>query len=402
MFVGRSLESQKLEKHLQQTQAGRPVNFLLTGERGIGKTSLLSYLKYIAKEGSDPTEQNLSFLVIETDLDEKVDQLGLARKIELGIRHELAQTEKTRQFMVEAWKFLQRVEFSGFSLRPNQQTDENLLIEEFAHSLAATVNRITSPRPDDPFSTPYDGMLLLIDEADNCGDALRLGSFLKLLLERIQRKGCNRLMVGLAGLPRLRQILVDSHPSSLRLFEELPLDRLQDNEVENIIDIYIRIGNRENAKDTVITAPAKRMLVELSEGFPHFIQQFGYSALQADTDGIIDERDVQSGAFGPRGALDVIGDRYYRSDFYNKIQEESYREVLRIMADRQDEWVTKKEIRQQFDGKETTLDNALHALRERHMIISREGHRGIYRLQHRGFAMWIKLQAKTRDVAKHG
>jgi phage terminase Nu1 subunit (DNA packaging protein) len=39
------------------------------------------------------------------------------------------------------------------------------------------------------------------------------------------------------------------------------------------------------------------------------------------------------------------------------------------------------------------LDNALHALRKRHIIVSKEGERGVYRLQNRGFAFWIKLYA---------
>jgi hypothetical protein len=104
--------------------------------------------------------------------------------------------------------------------------------------------------------------------------------------------------------------------------------------------------------------------------------------------------DVLLGAFGSRGALDVIGDRYYRDDFYNRIQKESYRQVLRIMADKLDGWVTKQEIRAKFKGNDSTLDNAIKALRDRHIILSKEGERGIYRLQHKGFALWIKLRAE--------
>jgi hypothetical protein len=236
-------------------------------------------------------------------------------------------------------------------------------------------------------------LLVLIDEADNSDEQLSLGSFLKLLLERLQKNGCNQVMVGLAGLPEVRKVLVSSHPSSLRLFEELTLGRLTDAEVEDVIDLCLDHANKENAEKTSITPSAKRKLVDLSEGFPHFIQQFGYCAFETDSDGVIDDADVTTGAYDPRGGLELIGDRYYRTDFYNKIQKESYRQVLRIMADKQDAWITKAEIKRKFGGKETTLDNAIHALRERHIILSREGHRGVYRLQHRGFAMWIKLHA---------
>ena len=155
-------------------------------------------------------------------------------------------------------------------------------------------------------------------------------------------------------------------------------------------------ANKDNKKKTKINVPAKELLNALSEGYPHFIQQFGYSAFNADDDGEIDVGDVEKGAFGSRGALELIGNRYYRNDFYNRIQKDSYRQVLRIMAEKLDNWVTRKEIKSEFKGTESTLNNAIKALRERHIIISKEGFRGIYRLQHRGFALWIKLWATPR------
>jgi hypothetical protein len=402
MFVGRLNESGKLENHLLQTQAGRPVNFLLTGERGIGKTSLLVYLKYIATGAIAVHGQNLSFLVVETDIDDQVDQLALVKKIELGLRNELGKTEQARQFLADAWKFLQRVEGAGFSLRAEDRNERDLVIEQFAYSLGETVERITSAKSDGTFSKHYDGLLILIDEADNSSPDLRLGSFLKLLLERLQKNGCNHVMVGLAGLPEIRSVLVNSHPSSLRIFEELPLGRLTNAEVEQVIDLCLNCANKENSDKATITSSAKRKLVDLSEGFPHFIQQFGYCSFEADKDGQIDDTDVANGSFGSRGGLELIGDCYYRTDFYNKIQKDSYRQVLRIMADNQDSWISKADIKRKFSGTESTLDNAIHALRNRHIILSREGYRGVYRLQHRGFAMWIKLHATNHEPSLGG
>jgi hypothetical protein len=112
-----------------------------------------------------------------------------------------------------------------------------------------------------------------------------------------------------------------------------------------------------------------------------------------DTDNVIDRSDLEKSAFGPRGALDLIGDRYYRNDFYNKIQQDSYRQVLRIMADDLDGWVTRAKIKSKFKGKDSILNNAIKALRDRHIILSKEGEKGVYRLQHKGFALWIKLYA---------
>src|SRR5258708_18098809 len=48
MFSGRINELLTLEKALLQTKNGNPFHFLIHGERGIGKSSLLSYLQFIA------------------------------------------------------------------------------------------------------------------------------------------------------------------------------------------------------------------------------------------------------------------------------------------------------------------------------------------------------------------
>ncbi|MDQ3750192.1 MAG: hypothetical protein M3367_14450 [Acidobacteriota bacterium] len=161
-------------------------------------------------------------------------------------------------------------------------------------------------------------------------------------------------------------------------------------------------ANRDNKTEYKIENDARALLRHLSEGYPHFIQQyfiqqFGFSAFAQDKDKIIDMDDVDEGAFSTRGALDIIGDRYYRNNFYNKIQQESYRQVLRIMSNNLDGWVSKSNIRRKFKGNTSTLDNAIRALRERHIILSIEGEKGVYRLQHKGFAYRIKLKTSKHE-----
>jgi Cdc6-like AAA superfamily ATPase len=401
MFTGRASEVERLEAHLLQTRAGQASNFMITGERGIGKSSLLNYIKWVAEGHIAVDGLTMNFLVIDTDVDQSTTQLGLIKKIERALRHSLGRSEPARNFLHQAWSFLQRVEAAGTKVNKTEAPDcDEVIFDEFAYSLAEIVQRVTDEsRAPDLFNARYDGVLILIDEADNAGKHLQLGSFLKLLTERVQRRGCDCLMIGLAGLPELRRVLSDSHRSSLRLFEELPLDRLSREEVVQVIDVCVRFANKKSTRVTKVTTDAKDALVALSEGYPHFIQQFGFSAFTADEDGSIDGVDVTNGAFGARGALELIGDRYYRNDFYGKIQRDSYRQVLRIMADRLDSWVTKAEIRDRFKGNESTLDNAIKALRDRHIILSKEGERGIYRLQQKAFAFWIKLCTEEHTEA---
>ena len=396
MFVGRLDEIETLERSLLQTRAESPCHFMITGERGIGKTSLLLYLRYIATGQITLNGEKLNFLVVDLDTDNKTTQRGLVERITLQLDRVLGQSEPARQFLKQAWSFLQRVKVmdSGIDRHARDQQSDEVLLDEFAASLADVGDRVCRGDGEgNLFQARHDGLLILIDEADNSSPELGLGSFLKLLLERLQKRGCNRVLVGLAGLPELRNRLYVSHQSSVRVFQELPLGRLTSGEVAQVIGICLERANTDNVEKTTMAEDAKNSLVALSEGFPHFIQQFGFSAFGKDTDGTISKQDVELSAFGPGGALETIGDRYYRHDFYNKIQQESYRQVLRIMADDLDGWVTRAKIAAKFKGKPGILNNAIKALRDRHIIWSKEGEKGVYRLQHKGFALWIKLYA---------
>jgi hypothetical protein len=401
MFVGRLRELNALEAALLQTRASQPKNFMVTGERGIGKTSLLDYIRYVANGDIKLASGALRFLVIATDVQPSTTQISLIQRIERGFDRALTQTEQARSFLREAWEFIRRLEVGGVKLREDAALEPEVILDDFAYSVAKVTKRLCdSSTAPSLFGTTYDGVLLLIDECDKASKDLDIGAFLKLLLERVQRHDCYRFMVGIAGLDNLRDVLYVSHESSLRLFDELRLDRLSTDEVHAVIDVCLRTANQTNAAKVSIDEEGRTALVELSEGYPHFIQQLGFCAFEQDDDGVITNEDVTRGAVGNRGALDRIGDRYYRDDFYNRIQKDSYRRVLRIMADKLDDWITKQEIRAQFAGKDTTLDNAIHALRSRNIIQSKEGARGVYRLQNKAFALWIKLY--TTDQAELG
>lgn len=316
MFVGRVAELLKLESCLVQTKAANPSNFMITGERGIGKSSILNYIKHVAEGMEGLEETKVSFLVIDTDIDPNTTQLGLVRKIELGLDRALGKTESARTFLTNSWDFLKRVEAAGVKISPaDRSEDEELLLEEFSYSLADVVGRVCSEGDSTVFGARFDGIIMLIDEADKASKNLSLGSFFKLLTERLHRRGCDRVAFGIAGLPELRTVLVESHPSSLRLFEELVLGRLSPDEVTRVIDIGLQRANEKNTDKTAITDEAKDHLAYYSEGYPHFIQQFSYSAFATDTDNVIDVEDVKRGGFGRRGAMELIGDRYYRDSY---------------------------------------------------------------------------------------
>jgi Cdc6-like AAA superfamily ATPase len=403
IFIGRLAEITRIETCLIQTKAGSPTHFMITGERGIGKTSLLNYVKYVAEGSIELNSDRLKYLVLDVDVDRNTTELGLVKKIQMCTEHKLRENEPIKAKLKEIWDFISRIEAAGVKInKAEQRGSEELITEEFSYHLKDLFEKLCVNSLEYPAnSTMYDGILIIIDEADNSSPELNLGSFFKLMTERLCRRGVNKLMFGIAGLPDLKKILCASHPSSLRIFDEIVVDRLSNNEMGQVIDRCMNKANSENSEQTAIALKARGLLVSLSEGYPHFIQQYGYSAFYVDKDNNINEDDVIEGAFGKHGALELIGERYYRDNYYNKIQKDNYRQVLRIMADKMNDWVTKEEIRSKFSGPVKTLDNAIKALRDRGIILPKEGERGVYRLQHKGFAWWIKMNSsKPNEIIK--
>jgi hypothetical protein len=149
-------------------------------------------------------------------------------------------------------------------------------------------------------------------------------------------------------------------------------------------------AEKKNGTKTEIDDRALTEIVCLSEGYPHFIQQFSYSAFDEDSDNEITVEDVQRGAFRENGALDQLGKRYFSELYFEKIASEDYRRVLNSMADHLDAWMTRADIIKTSGVKPTQVTNALKALRERHIILANDKKLGEYRLPTRSFAVWIR------------
>jgi hypothetical protein len=105
---------------------------------------------------------------------------------------------------------------------------------------------------------------------------------------------------------------------------------------------------------------------------------------------------VLEGAFCESGAIDALGTRYYASAFHEQIKSDDYRQVLGIMAENMNSWIKKSDIRSKFSGAEQTLNNALQALTNRKIILKNSSKISEYRLQQKGFALWIKLFGNRR------
>lgn len=388
MFEGRHEETNALDNMLLNTSLGNPQNFLLHGERGIGKSSLLFVEEMIASGKAPlPSGDRFNFLVVSLNLDINDTYDSVIRKLARGLEVTCSRAARGRETLRDAWSVISRVEGAGFKLRDKKEADSQAPLLDLCDGFSKTCEEVRGF---------YDGLLILIDEADKAPVSAALGSTLKTLTERVSRCSNNVLSVGLAGTSVLINSLRDSHESSPRLFVHLELKVLSDSEVLAVINAALNEAS-EKGHPLSMTDTAKQQLVRLSEGYPNFIQEFGFAAIQADTDRNVTLEDVENGAWGEHGAFAQLGEKYFKHLYLGKIASESYRTLLQTMAKHENQWVTKGELRKEAGLSETILTNALQALLSRQIIVSREGRKGFYRLPSKSFAAWLRAYELKSD-----
>lgn len=386
MFIGRLEEIEEIEQTFFQTTNGNPQHLMITGERGIGKTSLLNYADFIARGEIANEDIDFNFLTVSTDIAGIKSQGGIVRQIGRELRSKLKLHEKLRARAEAVWDFLSRWEILGVSYKGREQDiDPDEALDDLVGLLAQIV-----------CSENFDGVAILLDEADSPESSAGLGEFLKICTERLAKRDCFRVTFILAGQSVLVQKLRENHESSLRIIQILDMKPLEIDERFLVVDRGLTDANSRNEEATKIDADAQDLLATFSEGYPHFLQQFSYSAFEADEDNNISRDDVLEGAVRENGAIEQLGAKFFSEMYYSKIASDDYRRVLDYMAEHGDSWLTRKEIVENCGVSEPVVNNALAALKKRDIILVDETRKGFYRLPTRSFATWIVVSASAQ------
>ena len=106
MFAGRMNEINRIETVLVETKEGSPTNLMIVGERGIGKTSLLLFLRFLAEGHISIDGGKYDFMTILVSLDKRTCVAELARKIKTALERQLRSSGNAIQFLKDAWSFI--------------------------------------------------------------------------------------------------------------------------------------------------------------------------------------------------------------------------------------------------------------------------------------------------------
>jgi hypothetical protein len=353
-FAGRRAQVDAVVDCLFQTACGAGRHTIITGDRGIGKSSLLQQALQIAEGQPELTER----LGIELGLPE-------GNRFDFATGFHETNPDETLAGLVD--NLLTNFQSRGANLLKGWTLSFNFknLVkaerelggtgETLSELVDATVDQLKKARD----KTAGVGILLFIDELDRINPETRAATFFKLVSEELSRSGVENVGFFAAGITGAVQKLEEEHASVFRVFRDIPLPRLTLEETREIITSgFAAVGAQ--ARDSVVEA-----VHEQAAGFPEPVHLLGSSLLTVADDWADVEDDDYARAV-ERVVVDVR--RNWLDNRLKKAGGGKYQDILKGMAAHDDRNVPLKIIEKAIGQNQNQFSANMGVLIEREVI----------------------------------
>lgn len=306
IFVGRDNEISSITRYINQNSKGLQKHVFLIGDRGIGKSSLASYVMNIARKRNQ-------MVGIHIILDGAHDTKTLVKQILETILNEV----RDEKWHKKVWNlFKDNVESAGvasFNIKFSP-TEEDLmgLTRQFPETLKKIIDTIKDEK---------NGIFIIIDDINGLTEDPDFANWYKSFVDTVATtypKDFPVFMM-LVGLPEKRTALYKHNRSFMRIFHIAHIEPLERSEVE---EFFSRTFN-----DVSITVDddALDIMVQYSSGMPTMMHEIGDAVFWlCDGSDVIDMNKALEGVLQ---AGDVIGRKYLEPSMIN-IQSKTYRKIL--------------------------------------------------------------------------
>lgn len=372
-FVGRQTEIQSLLDRIAAAAQGRLQTVFLTGERGIGKSSLAAFAHVVA-------ERNHQMLGLHTFMG-GVDTLEeMARRVFDRLLKESAGQgwwERVREFFGNR---VREVGLFGVSLEFGASPEElRRLVQDFAPALRNLKHRL---------GEGHRGILLILDDINGLAELPAFANWLKSLVDEIATAAAPLpLCLALVGLEDRRRSLIELQPSLARVFDLIEIRPWSDDETR---DFYRKTFEKVGIR---VEREAEATLARFAGGLPVLAHEIGDAVFKADADGVIGFDDAQRGLMV---AADVVGRKHLQPEVFRALRSTRYRSILRKLARRQltPDFRRGELIRELSEDERKVLDNFLRKSKSLGVLESDdEAGPGAYRFRNELHRLYLMLEA---------
>ena len=322
-LAGRSSILEAADVALERLKNGRPSrSFILVGLRGVGKTVLLNRIREMAQEKS------YYALLIEAHEEKSLPALLIPplRKILLQLDRQAQLSDKTkrglrvlRSFMSKFQAKLKIGELGEIELgvEPETGTADSGDLEIDLSDLLLAVAEAANERKT--FTC------LLIDELQYLTQPEM--SALIMALHQVNQRELPLVLVG-AGLPLILGQAGRSKSYAERLFEFPGVGPLREAEARTALQAPVQAQNVTFSEEALLSVILK------TQGYPYFIQQWGYEAWNIALSSPITEADIDAAT---SAAIKKLDESFFRVRFerLTKREKDYLFAMLRVGGDQQ-------------------------------------------------------------------
>lgn len=295
-LAGRDGILRDAEIALKRALAGRNTQSqILLGLRGVGKTVLLNKIEQIAEDAGHLTS------MIEAPEDRSLPELLYPRVVQTLRRLSLVDASKAYAFSamraLRSFASVFKVEVGDISLSvdPEPGSADSGNIEYDLADLFVKVGQAAKAADR--------GWTLLIDEIQY----IKADEYAALIvaIHRVNQKNLPVLFFG-AGLPQVAALSGDAKSYAERLFAYPPVGALDADSAKSAIKNPI-----EDEGETV-TDEALHSVLEQTQGYPYFLQEWGYQSWNTADGSPIDADDIDKAS---EKALSRLDDGFFKVRF---------------------------------------------------------------------------------------
>jgi len=271
-FSGRQKEFDSSIDSLYQLANNNPTHTIITGDRGIGKSSMLVQIKTLAEGnnnlpdrlGIDIGEDSFDFISAWHDCAKDQTPAVLASGILQQLQNKFSNIFKKIQLELNI----------GGLLKISQKDKSASSISDIVDLFCTGIVRASEKAVENH----KDGIVLFFDELDRVEPSSGVATFFKLSAERLSRDGIRNVAFFAAGITGAIQNMEEEHGSIYRTFKDIPLPRLDKPDVERILEIGFNAVNCQYDKRIFSS------VYNLSAGYPEPVHILGSQILNVDDD----------------------------------------------------------------------------------------------------------------------
>ena len=307
-FKGRTKIVKKILRYLNKAEKGDVQHYFITGEKGMGKTSLARYVQdfvqdkmvgaYISNKGNHSLENLVKQILEELINSAPKDSIKSKIKNIFG-------------------DYVESIEVKGnkFNFKLDQYASRDI-VDNFLYYLNKSYEELCTEK----------GIFLIIDDINGLSESKEFVDWYKKFADSIEMKDYNiPLYILLAGYPEKFNSLVNQDESFSRIFHYNHIDYLNSKEITEFFqDTFDSVGIK-------CDDDSLKYMVTFSGGIPLMMQEIGDSVFWEVEENIVNKE------YAIKGIVEagrLIGKRQIKPVMDKSIRSKNYESILMKLGDK--------------------------------------------------------------------